>query len=629
MLQSIRDKTQGWIAGIIISILIFSFALWGIHSYLDGRSVSDVVANVNGKEINQAQLSVTYERLRRQVELQQANDTSLNIPDANLKKQALQSLIDLQVLKQSSLNQDYRVSQIQVENYLESVPDFKWNGQFSVSRFQQMLNAALYTTKDFLELIKTTLLIDQPRLGIIFSSFSLPNEVNNSIQLINQERDIQYLLLPLQSFLKEPLVISQDKISNYYNQHIESFKKPEQVSVEYILVSAKDIMNKMKISDEELKNYYNENTESFNSPAKWKFISLSIPLGNATTAENVKQIEDKANEIYKKLEQGNDLNSLLKQYSLNKNNVNVSDFVLINNVPPEIQSALLSATQPGQVIKPIKAKNEFLIIKVLDYKKSEPQSFDKVKEQVKEAVLLPKSEEQFANTKEKLANITYEHPDSLKPAADALGLSVQVSEPFLKTKGNTGISNNPKVREAAFSDDVLNLQNNSDVIPLGPDSIIVLRVKSHTKETSLPLAEVQSQIVEKLKANEMEERVSKLANEVVMKLQTGANPNDIANQYHLAWNHSGFIGRHSTKIDSAILDAAFDLPRSLKSYAVAKIQNGYAIVGLVSTRDGVLTQLENYDPFSAQVQNTQGLLEYELYKQSIIKSAKVEIQNIE
>jgi peptidyl-prolyl cis-trans isomerase D len=52
MLQSIRDRTHGWIAGIIISLVILSFALWGIHSYLEGGGGSDTVAKVNSVEIS-------------------------------------------------------------------------------------------------------------------------------------------------------------------------------------------------------------------------------------------------------------------------------------------------------------------------------------------------------------------------------------------------------------------------------------------------------------------------------------------------------------------------------------------------------------------------------------------------
>jgi peptidyl-prolyl cis-trans isomerase D len=627
MLQSIRDKTHGWIAGIIISLLILSFALWGIHSYLGGGSVSDVVAKVNGSDINQGQLTVAYERLKRQMELQKAN-TDLQAPDTNLKSRALQSLVNLQVLKQASLEQNYRISQSQVENYLEEMPDFKVNGQFSASRFQQILNATLYSTNDFLELVKTTLLIDQPRLGVIFSSFSLPNEVNGSIDLINQERDIRYIMLPMQNFLNQPVTISQDTIQKYYNSHLEDFKKPEQVNVEYIVVSAKEIMNSLHPSDAELKKYYDENADSFNLPAKWKFVSLVIPVASNSTPEMLKQAEAKASEIYAKVEQGADLNTIARDYSLSKDSIISHDFITLNAVPAEVQSVLTAITAP-QVIKPIKVNNGFLVIKITDYKKPEPQLFDQVKDQVKEALIVPKAEEQFANVKEKLANITYEHPESLKSAADELGLSIQVSKMFSRDKGDDDISNNSKIRDAAFSSDVLNSKNNSDVIPLSNDEVVVLRIKSHTPSAALPLSDVQNQISEKLKSIEINNRVTQHANEILQKLQTGANPDDVVKQYNLVWTNAGWLTRHTTKIDSAILDVAFDLPRPAtinKSYALAKVPSGYALVGLISIKNGALARSDDYDAFSEQVQNTQGLLEYELYKQSLMEQAKIVIE---
>jgi peptidyl-prolyl cis-trans isomerase D len=512
MLQSIRDKTHGWIAGIIISLLILSFALWGIHSYLVGGSVGDVVATVNGVEIKQSELSTAIERLRRQ-------NNVLSISPALLKNQALQSIINLQVLKQASLKQDYRISQIQVEEYLENIPDFKVNEQFSMARFQQMLNAALYTTNDFLELIRSTLLIDQPRLGIIFSSFSLPNEVNHSIELINQERDVEYITLPFSSFLKQPIEMSQAKIQAYYNQHMKDFQKPEKVSIEYISLSAKNLMDNIHPSDAEILKYYT------------------------------------------------------------------------------------------------------------DYKSSNTQPFEKIKDQMKSALIHQQAEEQFANLKEKLANLTYEHPSSLKPAADALGLTIQTTSDFSKEKGVDELSNQSKVREIAFSPDVLNASNNSDVIAVNNNSAVVLRIKSHSPATASPLNEVKDQITEKLKTVEIENKASQLAKQIMAELKSGQTPEAIANKYKLAWINAGLVTRHSTKVDSAILDIAFDLSAAANSYDIAKLEKGYAVVGIKSIKNGALSRPEDYDAFAEQIQNTQGLLEYQLYKQNLIKKAKIVIES--
>src|SRR5258708_1625213 len=139
MLQSIRDRTQGWIAGVIISLVIISFALWGIHSYLAGSADPSVIAKVNGVVISKTQLAAAFERLRNQTEENLGASGSLSSQvETDIKLRALQSLVNVQVLKQGSIKEKYRISSRQVDNFLESMPDFQVNGQFSLNRFQQL-----------------------------------------------------------------------------------------------------------------------------------------------------------------------------------------------------------------------------------------------------------------------------------------------------------------------------------------------------------------------------------------------------------------------------------------------------------------------------------------------------------
>lgn len=89
------------------------------------------------------------------------------------------------------------------------------------------------------------------------------------------------------------------------------------------------------------------------------------------------------------------------------------------------------------------------------------------------------------------------------------------------------------------------------------------------------------------------------------------------------------ISRHATKIDSAILDAAFTMAKPQGdqkiTYAVTKIPNGYAIIGVKAVKEGALNNKDEYRVFAEQIQNTQGLLEYQLYKDSLMKQAKINI----
>src|SRR5580765_8591355 len=97
MLQTIREHTQGWFAGIIISIIILTFALWGIHSYFTTSGANSTVAVVNGTNITKEQLTNAYERLRRQAQSPYGIPNAIK-NDKQLKAQALHLLVDGEVL---------------------------------------------------------------------------------------------------------------------------------------------------------------------------------------------------------------------------------------------------------------------------------------------------------------------------------------------------------------------------------------------------------------------------------------------------------------------------------------------------------------------------------------------------
>jgi peptidyl-prolyl cis-trans isomerase D len=630
MLQTIRDRTQGWIAGIIISLLILSFALWGIHSYIGGAVSSSSVAKVNGTEISKQQLSVAYERLRRQMQMQFSTNNALpEQAETGLKDRALQTLVNIEVLKQASIDQNYRISSLQTDSYIENVPEFQINGRFSLARFQQILSTTLFSTQDFVDLIHTSLLIDQPRLGLIFTSFAMPDEIVNTMSLIGQEREIQFANLPYQNFAKQPINIPAEKIQAYYKEHDSEFKTPEQVSIEYLEFSIKDLMSGNSVTEQAVKNFYAENVNSFTQPAQWKIESVIVPVSITATEADIANAQNNALQIEKKAKTEKNIYAIASSYSGTKAGENLQGWVTLDKLPTELQKTITNL-KSGQVTT-VRTVNAFLIVKIDQHKDAEVKSFDAVKDKVKESLLQQQAAEKFANLKEKIANITYEHPESLMQASKEMNLPIKATGLFTKDKGNKDISDNTKIRETAFSNDVLNLQNNSDVIQLTPDSVIVLRVKTHSPATLLPLSSVEKQITDKLKTAEIESKADQTAKEIQQKLQSGASVTDISKQYGLTWKSVGYIGRHATKIDQAILDAAFGMPKpqdGKKVYAATKITDGYAIIALSGVKAGnPNSSKEQYQVFGEQIQNAQGLLEYDLYKQSLINRAKIVMES--
>lgn len=624
MLQSIREHTQGWIAGTIITIIILTFALWGIHSYFEGGGGNSVVAEVNGVEITKEQLALTYERLRRKVQIQYGSNNIITSKDETaLKERSLQSLIEIEALKQASIVQGYRISDSQIDGYLQSMTEFQVDGQFSLERFQEILSSTLLSTGDFLDLIKTSLLIDQPKLGIIFTSFALPNETQYTIALINQERSIDYINIPLQYFLSQPIVIPPAKIQAYYTKHKNEFMTPEQINVEYIEVSFKDIASGIHPAEASLKSFYSENINSYMQPMEWRLVDIEIPLSPNASQDEVTQARAKADAVQQALSKGEDITKVAGQHSLNQNILipAANAWLTLSRVPEELQKAVAELTKAGQVSQPVKTSKGYVVVKVIDIQEPKIQTYDAVKDKVKDSYVRQHAEEKFAEMRDQLASAAYEHPDSLQFASKSLNLPIKTSELFTKDKSGSEITQYKKVRDTAFGNDVLNLQNNSDVILLNPETMVVLRIKSHIASALLPFNGVSRQIEDKLKAEEAEARATKLTEDMRAKLQAGADPQQLAGSYSFTWNKTDNIGRYSTKVDPAILDLAFRLPNPATAnnkvvYGVTKLPHSYAIVALKSVKEGRVADKKEHFVFAEQVQNSQGLLEYELYKRS-------------
>ncbi len=521
MLQSIRDHTQGWVAGIIVSILILSFALWGISSYFAGGSGNSIVAKVNGIEISSNQLASSYERLQKQLQMQPKSLQGLS--DGELKKRALSNLINTQILYQGAINQNFRVSSEQVDSFLETMPEFQVNGRFSINRFNQLLQASMYSASDFLELIKTTLLIEQPRLGLVLTSFALPNEVSQILALLNQERSIFIISLSQENAFKNKIVISDDAVNAYYQHHQNEFKIPAQVKVQFVEIKLPNFISTIHPSEAELKKFYADNSSSYNQ-----------------------------------------------------------------------------------------------------------EPYEKIKAKLKEAYIHQQAEEQFASAREKLANVSYEHPDTLEPVAKALNLPIQTSEVFSQQDDKNQSFPTKKMREIAFSDDVLVHKNNSDIIQIDADHVLVLRVISHTPAATLPLNEVKAKIISTLQTDIAQEALLKQATKLKDQLEKSSNLQTLVNENNLKSSSAEFITRNSTKFSAQILKAAFALPKPTSDKPlpslILKVKDGYDIVVLSAIKNGNSISAEQAKSLPMEAENGQGMIEYDAYSNYLKSEADIVIK---
>ncbi|WP_084387994.1 hypothetical protein [Kushneria phosphatilytica] len=109
--------------------------------------------------------------------------------------------------------------------------------------------------------------------------------------------------------------------------------------------------------------------------------------------------------------------------------------------------------------------------------------------------------------------------------------------------------------KAAFSDDVLHNGYNSEVLELGDEQRMVLRVADHREATTLPFDQVRDRVRQAVEQHERQQQLAEHAQELVQQLRNGQKT-------QLNWQQIDSVTRRSgSDVDPDIIDAVFAMPR--------------------------------------------------------------------
>jgi len=189
----------------------------------------------------------------------------------------------------------------------------------------------------------------------------------------------------------------------------------------------------------------------------------------------------------------------------------------------------------------------------------EMQSFDSLKASLEDEIKTELAESQIYDLVENLANLAYEQPDSLLPAAEQLGLPVQTSDWFDRSMSE-GIAAEAKIRQFAFSPEVLSQGLNSEAIELGGDRVVFLRLNQREAPTLQPLQQVRERIKSELIQVKAREQSLKLGTAALAELESGKTLDDLSREWSSSISDPGFIQRNQSGLDVAVLGRAFSMP---------------------------------------------------------------------
>lgn len=552
MLQLIRDRAQGLVVWTIVGLIIITFALFGLSSYLSGSAKVNV-ATVNDVEISQTEFLRAYQNYQQR--LQQMLGKNYNpamFNDDVVKQQVLDGLITREVLTQTLDKSGFGASPDQIITKIRSIDSFyDENGKFSAEQYKRVLSLQGMNSTMFEQRVSQDIADEQLYAGLMRSAFVTPKQVDTYSKLQNQKREIGYILVSHQAFMKS-LKVSNEDIEKYYADNKTQFMTPEMVSVEYVELNINDAAKEYEISESEMRQHYDENIKQYESePEQRKASHILIAINDKTDEATAKAEIEK---VRARLDKGEDFTVVAKEVSQDPGSASQGGDLGFfgHGVMDKAFEESVFSLKKGEISKPVKSAFGYHIIKVTGIKAGKVTAFKDVKEKIKKDLQLQKAEQKFYTDVDTLNNLTYETPDSLLPAADALGLTVKQSKLFTK-RGGQGVLQNPKVVNAAFSEEVLTNGRNSELIELRDTHLIVLRNKEHKPSDVMPLDQVSSRIENNLKREQAITNATELAKTLMDKLQAGEKPEAVAKSDKAAsFINAGLIGRKPGKEDAKV-----------------------------------------------------------------------------
>lgn len=579
MLRAIREHAQGWIAWVIVGLIILTFALFGIDQYAKGEKTV-VVATVNGEEISANQFSNLYSRQKNRLEQQFGEMYDQVVKDEQLREEVMQSLVESEVIRQWSAKHDLRVSDQQLAMTIHSATVFHKDGQFDQANYEDILMRNGLSVARFEFEQRQFLIENQMRQITQASAVAMPFQVQKLLALQTQQRQFNYLQVEQTPFLAT-VEVSDEQVNAFYQENQTDFIAPQQVSLDYIELSQEALANNVEVTPEILLAHYESNESSFVLPEKRRasHILIATQEGNEASA---KEALDKITDLKEQIAKGADFAELAKQHSQDPGSAKMGgDLGLFQQgmMVPEFDEAVFNL-QKDQVSEPIKTDFGYHLIKVVHIEPKETQAFESVKAEVETAYREQQADKQYFDVLEKMSTAAYEQSDSLMPAADAAGLTIQTTSLFQRQGGETPLTSNSKVQAAAFSEDVLKSRLNSSVIELSPKSAVVIRVNQFVAERQKPLDEVKEVIVAELKRTKATQAAADLAEELLAKVQSGVDPKSLQGP-GVEWTMVTWVGQDNRSVAPQITAEVFKMPKpsaEQSTFKTLQLMTGDAVV---------------------------------------------------
>ncbi|MEF9976879.1 MAG: SurA N-terminal domain-containing protein [Thermomonas sp.] len=614
MLQTLRDKTSGWIATVILGLLIIPFAFFGMESYLSQR-VDTYAARIaqppswwasapevwpltylwKTHDIDAQDYRQRLETLRMRMRDEQGDKFDAKaFESVENKRKILDDLIDEQLMRLAAESDGIVVSDAEIRREIQDIPDFQVDGKFDADRYQLLLASQNppQTPRTFEQTVRDSLQFGLIPSRLARSGFVTDFELDRLMRLLGERRDVGFVVMPSPPVDTAPVTPAQ--IQDWYKSHARDYRSPETVRLEYVEVDAGTLPTPV-VDEAALRKRYDEQGAKYSTAEQREVSHILVQVAADASDADKKAAEARAKKLAEQARAaGADFAALARANSDDAGSKAAGGslgWLTKGGMPGAFDDAAF-AMRIGEVRGPVKTDFGWHVIKLDQLRGGTRQPFENVRAQLEKELLEGDRERAFNELSGKLVDAIYKNPNSLEPAAKSLGLVVQTTPAFSRD-GGPGIAADQKVLRAAFSETMVRDGTASDPIELSPTRTVLIRVLEHRPEAALPLSQVGDAVVMAIRADRQRKAAEAAAEALVKAARTSGLP-AASTAAMLPMGEANDVRRGSFVPSREVVDAFFRVPRPQDNLIpVDKTEAGgqFIVFAIRAVRDGDIGQV--------------------------------------
>ena len=492
-------------------LIIPSFVLFGVERY-QGSGGEVKVARVDGQNITRPEWDAQH-RLETDRIRQQSPNVDPTLLESDVMRYAtLERMVRDRVLAAAAAKSNVTISEERLSRIFAQdtglaafrTPD----GKFDRESFQRVTGR---TPEQYEASMRAELATQQMLLGITGTAFAPPSLAAATINAFYDRREIQVARFSPESFASK-VTVSDADVEAYYKAHTAQFQAPEQASIEYLVLDLEAAKKNISVNEADLKTYYEQNTARFGTKEERRASHILITAPASAPAADRAKAKAKAEQLLAEVKKAPaTFADVARKNSQDPGSAEKGgdlDFVTRGAMVKPFEDALF-ALKKGDISDVVETEFGYHIIRLADIKPAVVPPFEQVRATIENEVRSQQATQEFAKAAETFTDAVYQQPDSLKPAAEKLRLTIQTASNVSRTPppGAAGVLANRNFLNALFAADSLDRKQNTEAIEVGSNQLAAGRVTQYTPAHPMPLAEVK----DKIRAQLITERAAVMA----------------------------------------------------------------------------------------------------------------------